>query len=242
MTAVEQETAEPTTETQQGNRVSDLLIKYTELRNAHSAGTITAEEFDRQSRTLRRQIRNAGGSVRELKGEDTPAAEAKPAREPKAKKGRSRKSSRVEAGLDGDPRAQPAGKAHVEWLERVLSGQQDLPQGPHFELEQKSQEAIESEGLFGYGLDVLSDLLPERAIAKFYARFGTNPTWFCLMKPADYSQPTALTLLILGPTPGGEPDAATEAPVDPAVQEEIDREDSDLWNDGEEPDDSDDSE
>jgi hypothetical protein len=195
--------------------LEELLAQYVALREGKAAGTITAEQFDSQGRTLRRQIRAAGGSVNSLKPESTPAdGTAKPAKEPKAKKA---KKSKVEANLDSMTSAQPAGLAHVDWMQRIFTGAEQLGDEPQVPtMIERSQHDLEQSGDYGYGLDVLSDVTPRVAVEKFVARFGYNPTWFVLNKPADFSLPSAVTLLILGPVPSGDAlaDDVAEAPAE----------------------------
>lgn len=204
--AAEAKPAKPTLE--------QLLQAYVELKDGRTAGTVTAEDFDAKGRALRRQIRAAGGSVNSLKPESTPAdAAPKPAKEKKVRG----KKGKVEANLDTMTTAQPAGLAHVEWMERIFTGAEQLGDEPQVPvLRQRSQSDLESSGDYGYGLDVLSDVTPRVAVEKFVARFGYNPEWFVLNKPADFSLPTAVTMLILGPVPSGDAvaDDATEAPAD----------------------------
>lgn len=209
--------------------LDQLLDQYTQLRA--NKDKMTADEYDTAGRTLRRKIRAAGGSVNSLK----PEAEAKPAKEPKAPKAPKAKKSRsanVEAGLDGDPRAQPAGLAHVNWLQKIFSGEETLPEDPQVTpLKFRSMEDLEASGDFGYGIDVLSDVLPRQTIAKFVDRFGYEPTWFAINRPESYEIPTALTLLILGPAPAGE---ITESDAETAAVEETDTEEAaadeeDAW-------------
>jgi len=222
--------------------LQDLLDQYVTLKAGRDAKTVSPEDFDNQSRTLRRKIRAAGGSVNSLKP-DAPPAEAKAPKEPKAKKSK-KAGANVEAGLAGDPKAQPAGLAHVNWLIKVFSGEERLPEDPQVTpMTERSVQDLEASGDYGFGIDVLSDILPRASVGRFIERFGYEPTWFCMHKPDSYEIPTALTLMILGPAPTGDTGAASSeeavAPDEPgtedAAQDHVEgEEDEDEWGDEDE--------
>lgn len=219
--------------------LEQLLAQYVELQS--EKGKVPADEFDNRGRALRRQIRAAGGSVNSLKPAVEPKAEGEP--KPKREKKAKVKGARLETDLGGDPRAQPAGRAHVEWLEGVLNGTREIKDGAEQiqPLEQRTMAQLETSGEYGYGVDVLSDVLPRQLIAKFTESFGYAPTWFAIHKPDNFDIPTALTLLILGPAPAAEetPVVTVEAEADEPIESpDGDEEVDDSWGD-EDPEESD---
>lgn len=209
-----------------------LLAQYVDLRKARDDKTISAEDFDLGGRILRRKIRAAGGSVNTLRPESVPADPNAPKVEKKVRT-KKVKGANVEAGLGGDPKAQPAGLAHVNWLTRILLGEEKLAEDPQIQvLRERSVSELEASGDYGMGIDVLTDVTARAVVERFIERFGYQPTWFCMHKPDSYEIPTSLTLLILGPAPGV--DMASTAPVASESEVPADDEDAVEVEDGDE--------
>lgn len=201
-------------------RLAELYSQY--RNNIAAKDSMDPVVFDKEMRKLRAKIRTAGGSVRVLTGDIDPAVAAAIAPPPRS------------AGASGEPKAKRARKGkkgHTAEVTAVPASAEEIAavklalteSGLTFQ----TVAEMESQGLFGYGVDLLQGVTLDVARQRFADRFnGAQPEWYTLHEPAAEG---SVTLLVLGPV-----SAEHTAPAAAAVEATEDEDLTDGEDDAEE--------
>lgn len=190
-----------------------LYARYSELMARED---MTVEEKNREARRLRRSIRLAGGSVRELKAGPTYVQEVMFGDDGESNSEDNYGDSDDDAGrTNGSLRtSRPANKTRRS---RTSTGSALLGYNPYATPAKEGQiyaitEELKRLGVaendpsilettYGYGFTVLSDSSGDIFFEKFRARWNRSPEWFVVHTPPGCGGPDVTTLLIMGPTP-----------------------------------------